>query len=67
MTASTLYEAVEPQIIWKHLLTTVVSELLSDGSLFEVCILPTMTSLPHLMHNEGNPFGSVYSEDIHTR
>lgn len=38
MTASTLYEAVEPQIIWKPLLTAVVSELLSDGSLFEVCI-----------------------------
>ena len=38
MTASSLYEAVEPQIIWKHLLTAVVSELSSDGNLFEVCI-----------------------------
>ncbi|KDQ31322.1 hypothetical protein PLEOSDRAFT_1102291 [Pleurotus ostreatus PC15] len=32
MTASTLYEAVEPQIIWKHLLTHVFGELTGDGA-----------------------------------
>lgn len=34
-TASTLYEAVEPQAVWKHLLTVVFKELSGDGDLFE--------------------------------
>lgn len=37
MTASTLYEAVEPHIIWKQLLTAVFKEVAGDGSRFEVC------------------------------
>jgi len=37
MTASTLYEAVEPQILWKHMLAAVFDEILGDGSKTEVC------------------------------
>jgi hypothetical protein len=37
MTASTLYEAVEPQLLWKHLLTAVFAEIVGDGSKLEVC------------------------------
>ena len=37
MTASTLYEAVEPQILWKHMLVAVFGEILGDGSKTEVC------------------------------
>ncbi|KAF8167553.1 Dopey, N-terminal-domain-containing protein [Crassisporium funariophilum] len=35
MTASTLYEAVEPQLLWKHLLTSVFTEILGDGTQVE--------------------------------
>ncbi|KAF9011155.1 Dopey, N-terminal-domain-containing protein [Cyathus striatus] len=35
MTASTLYEAVEPQIIWKHLLTAVFSEISGESTQVE--------------------------------
>ncbi|KAH8998778.1 Dopey, N-terminal-domain-containing protein [Lactarius hatsudake] len=31
MTASTLYEAVEPHIVWKQLLNTILNELTGDG------------------------------------
>ncbi|KAH9996513.1 Dopey, N-terminal-domain-containing protein [Russula vinacea] len=31
MTASTLYEAVEPHIVWKQLLTAILNELIGDG------------------------------------
>lgn len=36
MTASTLYEAAEPQILWKHLLERVFEEIMSDGDETEV-------------------------------
>lgn len=36
MTASTLYEAVEPQLLWKHLLSAVFSEIVGDGNSVEV-------------------------------
>jgi len=36
MTASTLYEAVEPQIIWRQLLSAMFSEITGDGEHFEV-------------------------------
>ncbi|KAG5652198.1 hypothetical protein H0H81_005933 [Sphagnurus paluster] len=35
MTASTLYEAVEPQILWKRLLRNVFAEIVGDGKQFE--------------------------------
>ncbi|KAF8963955.1 Dopey, N-terminal-domain-containing protein [Flammula alnicola] len=35
MTASTLYEAVEPQILWQHLLTAVFNEIMGDGTQIE--------------------------------
>ena len=36
MTASTLYEAVEPHIVWKQLLDAILSELIGDGIRNEV-------------------------------
>lgn len=36
MTASTLYEAVEPQIIWKHLMSAVFAEIQGETGV-EVC------------------------------
>ncbi len=38
MTASTLYEAVEPEILWRHVLATVFDEIMGDGSKTEVLI-----------------------------
>ena len=35
MTASTLYDAVEPQIMWKQLLSSVFQELVGDDSKVE--------------------------------
>ncbi|GLB43530.1 putative dopey, N-terminal [Lyophyllum shimeji] len=35
MTANTLYEAVEPQILWKQLLGAMFAEVLGDGEQFE--------------------------------
>lgn len=40
MTASTLYEAVEPHIVWKQLLAAILSELNGDGSRNEVRVAP---------------------------
>jgi hypothetical protein len=36
MTASTLYEAMEPQLLWKHFLSVVFDEILEGGTRFEV-------------------------------
>lgn len=38
MTASTLYEAVEPHIVWKQLLNAILNELTGDGKQNEVRI-----------------------------
>ncbi|THV06503.1 hypothetical protein K435DRAFT_960479 [Dendrothele bispora CBS 962.96] len=35
MTASTLYEAVEPQILWRQLLSAMFNEIMGDGEHFE--------------------------------
>lgn len=40
MTASILYEAVEPQIVWKQLLNAILNELAGDGTQNEVRVLP---------------------------
>lgn len=41
MTASTLYEAIEPRIIWKELLGRIFSDILGDGTQYGVCtVLP---------------------------
>lgn len=37
MTASTLYEAVEPQILWKYLLSALFAEIEKDSAKDEVC------------------------------
>ncbi|KAK2464744.1 hypothetical protein APHAL10511_003162 [Amanita phalloides] len=39
MTASTLYDAVEPQIAWKMLLTNLFDDLLSDGTKVEGALM----------------------------
>ncbi|KIY52670.1 hypothetical protein FISHEDRAFT_69486 [Fistulina hepatica ATCC 64428] len=39
MTASTLYEAVEPQILWKHFLQSILSEINGDGTQTEAISL----------------------------
>ena len=36
MTASTLYEAVEPQILWKHLFSALFTEIETDSTEDEV-------------------------------
>ena len=36
MTASTLYEAVEPQLLWKHVLNAVFNEVTSGDTRYEV-------------------------------
>ena len=35
MTASTLYEAVEPQVVWKQLLKSIISEITGEASRIE--------------------------------
>jgi len=35
MTASTLYEAIEPQLLWKQLLEAMFAEIVGDGKQFE--------------------------------
>jgi hypothetical protein len=37
MTASTLYEAVEPHTVWKQLLNSVLREILGESPQVEVC------------------------------
>ena len=44
MTASILYEAVEPQIVWKQLLNVILNELTGDGTQNEVRITPRRSS-----------------------
>lgn len=36
MTASTLYEAVEPRLLWKRLYTIIYSEVASQSETYEV-------------------------------
>jgi hypothetical protein len=35
MTASTLYEAIEPQLLWKQLLTAIFAEIVASNKQFE--------------------------------
>ena len=48
MTASTLYEAIEPQLLWKHFLSVVFDEILEGGTRFEVIFF---WSLPVFIYN----------------
>lgn len=36
MAASTLYEAVEPRILWKQIFTSILGDIRGDGSQDEV-------------------------------
>ncbi|THH19017.1 hypothetical protein EW146_g2076 [Bondarzewia mesenterica] len=48
MTASTLYEAVEPRIVWKQLLAAILSEIVGDGTHYEARItIPQSILLRH--------------------
>jgi len=38
MTANTLYEAVEPRIVWKQLLEAVTAEITGNGTHYEVSL-----------------------------
>lgn len=62
MTASTLYEAVEPHVIWKQLLTSIISEL-ADGEVCEVCETHRILEV-FLNFSAGNPFVQVHIEDL---
>jgi hypothetical protein len=65
MTASTLYEAVEPHIVWKQLLTAILNELIGDGLRNEVCVAPPrMVPDAHFSVDTGSPFDSLYCEDL---
>lgn len=66
MTASTLYDAVEPQILWKVLLQSILAELTSEGDSAEVSRLVLihlifLTSL--LVHS----FSHVLTQSLHSR
>lgn len=39
VTAGTLYEAVEPHLIWKQLLTSVIADITGDGTSVEVLVI----------------------------
>jgi hypothetical protein len=40
MAASTLYEAIEPRILWRQMLTAILGEIHGDGSEYEVSPFP---------------------------
>jgi hypothetical protein len=63
MTASMLYEAVEPHIVWQQLLTAVLNELTGDGSRNEVWMASfRIVSDTHSSTDIGSPFGSLHPE-----
>lgn len=47
MTASILYEAVEPQIVWKQLLNAILNELVGDGTQNEVRVILRLSIFNH--------------------
>lgn len=47
MTASILYEAVEPQIVWKQLLNAILNELVGDGTQNEVRVILCLSIFNH--------------------
>lgn len=64
MTASTLYEAVEPNVIWKQLLATSVSEITGDGNGYEVCKDSLCDTIYVHTVFLGNSHDPVHSEDL---
>ena len=64
MTASTLYEAVEPHIVWRQLLTAILNELIGDGLRNEVRVAPPrMVPDTHFLVDTGSPFDSLHCEE----
>lgn len=64
MTASILYEAVEPHIVWKQLLAAILNELVGDGLQHEVRRVHSRVNFDtHSFVDIGNPFGSLHPED----
>ncbi|OBZ78644.1 Protein dopey-1 [Grifola frondosa] len=52
MTASTLYEAVEPHVLWKQLLSAVMSDIFSDKRRCEGCLMVKYLLNTFHTHNE---------------
>jgi hypothetical protein len=67
MTASTLYEAVEPPVLWKQLLSALFEEITGDGSRTEVGthMLSPWYSLQ--LRLVGNPNGPLHFENLCAR
>jgi len=64
MTASMLYEAVEPHIVWQQLLTAILNELTGDGSQHEVRTMSfRIVRDTHSSIEIGGPFDSLHPED----
>lgn len=63
MTASTLYEAVEPQLLWKHVLTVVFDEITGDGTCVEVRNSRRYVKFV-LTKFTGNTIGSLYPPNL---
>jgi len=64
MTANTLYEAVEPQIMWKQLLVPIFAEITGDGTQFEVIVILCSSHSEVNRALLGYPNGFVCAENI---
>jgi hypothetical protein len=65
MAASTLYEAVEPHIVWKQLLAAIVADIIGDGS--EVGVRDesfTLASIARLTKFAGHSLGDVHIKNL---
>lgn len=51
MTASTLYEAVEPHLLWTQLFSILLSNVTSENNGQEVCLLPNTISIMEMSSN----------------
>jgi hypothetical protein len=66
MTASTLYEAVEPQALWRHLLSKVFEEIIGDGSDQEVRLLNYVAaSKSDLNYSQGTQLARFTLREFH--
>lgn len=59
MTASTLYEAVEPHTVWKQLLNYVILEILGDTLQVEVRNRENEVRFALTIYFLGNPYGQI--------
>ena len=52
MTAGTLYESVEPHVVWRQLLTAIVADITGDG--LELEVRDTVSILTHNVSKTGD-------------